>query len=258
MDQPARSGRDRLDGSSHNVGHRAAVPVARAARRAGRLAQRPADHGHPRARCTATSRSSSCRCSSRSTASTARHIDAARDLGASPASAFFRVTLPLSMPGILAGAVLIALPMFGDYYTADLVSASTQTNMIGQPDRRVHATGVSEGDRRRADAAPVDVPAGADVLLPAHNPPGGHDRPDDMSRLRNPWGTAALPRADHRRLHRLGAAPGAARDRVRVQRRALAHDLAGILDSLVHGRNRQRAARPVRCGTRSSTRCCWP
>jgi spermidine/putrescine transport system permease protein len=35
------------------------------------------------------------------------------------------------MPGILAGAVLIALPMFGDYYTADLVSASTQTNMIG-------------------------------------------------------------------------------------------------------------------------------
>jgi spermidine/putrescine transport system permease protein len=60
-----------------------------------------------------------------------RQIDAARDLGASPASAFLRVTLPLSMPGILAGSVLIALPMFGDYYTADLVSASTQTNMIG-------------------------------------------------------------------------------------------------------------------------------
>jgi spermidine/putrescine transport system permease protein len=60
-----------------------------------------------------------------------RQLDAARDLGASPASAFFRVTLPLSMPGILAGSVLIALPMFGDYYTADLVSASTQTNMIG-------------------------------------------------------------------------------------------------------------------------------
>jgi spermidine/putrescine transport system permease protein len=60
-----------------------------------------------------------------------RQIEAARDLGASPLSAFLRVTLPLSVPGILAGAVLIALPMFGDYYTPDLVSASTQTNMIG-------------------------------------------------------------------------------------------------------------------------------
>ena len=56
---------------------------------------------------------------------------AARDLGASRWSAFRRVTLPLSVPGILAGTVLVALPMFGDYYTPDLVSASTNTNMIG-------------------------------------------------------------------------------------------------------------------------------
>jgi spermidine/putrescine transport system permease protein len=60
-----------------------------------------------------------------------RHIEAARDLGSSPFQAFRRVTLPLSMPGILAGVVLIALPMFGDYYTQDLVSASPQTSMIG-------------------------------------------------------------------------------------------------------------------------------
>jgi len=60
-----------------------------------------------------------------------RQIEAARDLGASPASAFLRVTLPLSMPGVLAGCVLVALPMFGDYFTPDLVSASTKTNMIG-------------------------------------------------------------------------------------------------------------------------------
>jgi spermidine/putrescine transport system permease protein len=58
-----------------------------------------------------------------------RHIEAARDLGASPFAAFRRVTLPLSMPGILAGVVLIALPMFGDYYTNDLVSASSKTSM---------------------------------------------------------------------------------------------------------------------------------
>jgi spermidine/putrescine transport system permease protein len=60
-----------------------------------------------------------------------RQIEAARDLGASPFSAWRRVTLPLSMPGILAGVVLIALPMFGDYYTNDLVSASAQTTMTG-------------------------------------------------------------------------------------------------------------------------------
>ncbi|HVS86253.1 MAG TPA: ABC transporter permease [Gaiellaceae bacterium] len=60
-----------------------------------------------------------------------RQIEAARDLGASPLSAFLRVTLPLSTPGILAGSVLIALPMFGDYYTPDLVSASTRTTTIG-------------------------------------------------------------------------------------------------------------------------------
>jgi ABC-type spermidine/putrescine transport system permease subunit I len=60
-----------------------------------------------------------------------RHIEAARDLGASPFAAFRRVTLPLSVPGILAGIVLIALPMFGDYYTQDLISASPRTSMIG-------------------------------------------------------------------------------------------------------------------------------
>jgi spermidine/putrescine transport system permease protein len=60
-----------------------------------------------------------------------RQIEAARDLGASPFQAFMRVTLPLSMPGVLAGVVLIALPMFGDYYTPDIVSASPNTSMFG-------------------------------------------------------------------------------------------------------------------------------
>jgi spermidine/putrescine transport system permease protein len=41
------------------------------------------------------------------------------------------VTLPLSLPAILTGCVIIALPMFGDYYTPDLLSGSPQTSMIG-------------------------------------------------------------------------------------------------------------------------------
>src|SRR5262245_17213889 len=60
-----------------------------------------------------------------------RQIEAARDLGSSPFQAFARVTLPLSVPGILAGVGLVALPMFGDYYTPGLVSASAKTNLIG-------------------------------------------------------------------------------------------------------------------------------
>jgi putrescine transport system permease protein len=60
-----------------------------------------------------------------------RQIEAARDLGASPFDGFRRVTLPLSMPGVLAGTVLIALPMFGDYFTNDLISGSTRTSMTG-------------------------------------------------------------------------------------------------------------------------------
>jgi spermidine/putrescine transport system permease protein len=60
-----------------------------------------------------------------------RVLEAARDLGASPFQAFRMVTLPLSKPAILAGSVIIALPMFGDYYTPDLLSRSPNTNMIG-------------------------------------------------------------------------------------------------------------------------------
>lgn len=58
-------------------------------------------------------------------------IQAARDLGASPFRAFLHVTLPLSKQGILAGLVIIMLPMFGDYYTNNLMSKSPRTRMIG-------------------------------------------------------------------------------------------------------------------------------
>jgi ABC-type spermidine/putrescine transport system permease subunit I len=60
-----------------------------------------------------------------------RHIEAARDLGASPAGAFWRVVVPMSKTGTLAGIVLVALPMFGDYYTPDLISGSPKTAIMG-------------------------------------------------------------------------------------------------------------------------------
>jgi spermidine/putrescine transport system permease protein len=70
------------------------------------------------------------------------HLEAARDLGASPWATFRTVTLPLSKIGILGGAVLITLPMFGDYYTPDIVSGAPQTSLLGnQIDLYFHYAG---------------------------------------------------------------------------------------------------------------------
>jgi spermidine/putrescine transport system permease protein len=57
-------------------------------------------------------------------------LEAGRDLGASASQTFRRVTLPLSKPGILAGLVIVSLPMFGDYFTNNLLG-STTTSMYG-------------------------------------------------------------------------------------------------------------------------------
>jgi ABC-type spermidine/putrescine transport system permease subunit I len=58
-------------------------------------------------------------------------LEASRDLGASRARTFWRVTLPMSRQAILAGLVITALPMFGDYFTNDLLSGSPGTSMVG-------------------------------------------------------------------------------------------------------------------------------
>jgi spermidine/putrescine transport system permease protein len=58
-------------------------------------------------------------------------IEAARDLGAPRAAAFWRVTLPMCRSSIVAGVLLTCLPMLGDYYTNDLLSASPSTSMVG-------------------------------------------------------------------------------------------------------------------------------
>ena len=58
-------------------------------------------------------------------------LEASRDLGASPLNTFWRVTWPLSRNGVLGGLVIIMLPMFGDYYTPNLLSGSPRTTMYG-------------------------------------------------------------------------------------------------------------------------------
>ena len=59
-----------------------------------------------------------------------RLLEAALDLYANRLRAFLRVTLPLSLPGILAGTLLTFVPALGDYVNAQLLG-SADTTMIG-------------------------------------------------------------------------------------------------------------------------------
>ncbi len=52
-------------------------------------------------------------------------IEAARDLGATPATAFLKVTLPLSVPGIISGVSMVFLPAMTNYVVLDMLYNST-------------------------------------------------------------------------------------------------------------------------------------
>lgn len=58
-------------------------------------------------------------------------IEAARDLGAGRFGAFRRVTWPLARPAVAAAVLLTCLPMIGDFFTNDMLSANPSTSMIG-------------------------------------------------------------------------------------------------------------------------------
>lgn len=58
-------------------------------------------------------------------------LEAARDLGANRFGSFWRVTLPMCRPTIVAAVLLTCLPMLGDYFTSDMLSASPKTAMVG-------------------------------------------------------------------------------------------------------------------------------
>ena len=85
-----------------------------------------------------------------------------------------RVTLPLSRPAILAGLVIVSLPMFGDYYTHDLLNGNVgKTSMVGN---MLDETIGSEGHQPQA---------AVDVLIPGRDPahpdgllPGEHEALD--------------------------------------------------------------------------------
>ncbi|TAJ82418.1 ABC transporter permease [Reyranella sp.] len=58
-------------------------------------------------------------------------LEAAADLGARPLTAFLTITLPLSLPGIVAGCLLVFIPSIGEFVIPDLLGG-TETLMIGK------------------------------------------------------------------------------------------------------------------------------
>lgn len=58
-------------------------------------------------------------------------LEAAADLGARPVTRFLRITLPLSLPGIAAGALLVFIPAVGEYVVPSLLGRTDQL-MIGR------------------------------------------------------------------------------------------------------------------------------
>jgi putrescine transport system permease protein len=58
-------------------------------------------------------------------------IEAACDLGATPRQAFWRITVPLSLPGVYAGCLLVFVPSVGEFVIPELLGGS-DTLMIGK------------------------------------------------------------------------------------------------------------------------------
>ena len=58
-------------------------------------------------------------------------IEAAKDLGCPPTAAFWKITFPLSLPGVIAGCLLVFIPAVGEFVIPDLLGGS-QTLMIGK------------------------------------------------------------------------------------------------------------------------------
>ncbi len=58
-------------------------------------------------------------------------IEAALDLGCHPIKAFWTITFPLSLPGVLAGSFLVFIPAVGEFVIPDLLGGS-ETLMIGK------------------------------------------------------------------------------------------------------------------------------
>lgn len=82
-----------------------------------------------------------------------RLIEASQDLYASPIRGFFKVTFPLSMPGVVAGTLLTFIPAAGDYINAQLLGSPNQ-RMVGNV---IQSLFTVQGDYAAAGALSVTL-----------------------------------------------------------------------------------------------------
>ena len=150
-------------------------------------------------------------------------LEAAADLGARPFAAFLTVTLPLSLPGIVAGCLLVFIPAVGEFVIPDLLGG-TDTLMIGKVLWDEFFTN-------------ADWPLASAVAIACWCCWSGRSSCSSASR-REP-GAPLMPAARPLRLRRAGlrlrlSLPAdRAGDGLLVQRVADGHGVGGLLDQMV-------------------------
>lgn len=106
-----------------------------------------------------------------------RVVEAARDLGASPVTAFRTVVLPLTRPGAVAGSILVFVPCFGAFVTPELLGGE-QARMTGSMINHYFS---SSGDWPRGSALALVVTAVATVIVVARFRSGGGAGEEDLA-----------------------------------------------------------------------------
>jgi spermidine/putrescine transport system permease protein len=103
-----------------------------------------------------------------------RMIEAATDLYASRAQAFWRITFQLSLPGVVAGSLLTFIPAVGDFINADIIGArSPEVAMVGNVIQRLF---LNSNDFPSAAALGFVLVAGTMLLVGIYTRVVGTDR----------------------------------------------------------------------------------
>ena len=91
-------------------------------------------------------------------------LEASADLGASARQTFWRVTLPLSLPGVVAGCVLVFIPGIGQFIVSDLLGGS-RTMLIGNLIQNEYTSG---RDKPLGAAVALELTAAVLAMLIAY------------------------------------------------------------------------------------------